>query len=252
MNKTEFLEMKNEFAEYIYRYEYFLKCGAINDCYYNHFFGKNLDEVRFYDMENKLMAAVIKLKADNKSEEEINKFIEDYKTKFNQENENIANKHKLAETIVAHNEAMPAADKKQFEEDYLKYVKEHHPIVKCFINDNEENLFKVLNELYKQNNYEGFKEVLELNKGSLSNPEYKEEDFSKISAYYYDIKKNINFDFTKKTQNYPYTKNETLKSEISVARENGEIRVRINELMAANKELHKDFKDNLGFDISLR
>ena len=31
MNRQEFDELRSEFAEYIYRYEYLLKCGYLND-----------------------------------------------------------------------------------------------------------------------------------------------------------------------------------------------------------------------------
>ncbi len=251
MNKNEFLEMKNEFAEYIYRYEYFLKCGAINDCYYNHVFGKNLDEVRKYDLENKLIMGAIKLKSENKPQEEIDKFIADFKQKFADENAKIEEKHRAADIIFANNEKLTPEERKQFEEDYLAYVKANHPIVKCFASEEEEKLFYLLNQLYKENNILGFKEVIEMNKNIFKEVEYKEEDFNQISAYFYDTKKNINADYLQKQNAYPYNKQDVLKNEISIAREMGEIKVRTNQLIASNKELHKDYIENFGEDISI-
>ena len=73
--------------------------------------------------------------------------------------------------------------KKQFEIDYLDYVKKNHPIVKCLVSPQEEQLFQILSKFYKENNYSAYKEILENNKNVFSEPEYKEEDFNKISAY---------------------------------------------------------------------
>ena len=119
MNKAEFLEMQREFAEYVYRYEYFVKCGAMNDFYYNHYFGRALDEVRFYELENSLLVEVIKRKSNNESQEEINKFIEGFKEKFNNENKIIEEKHQLADQVVDYNEKLSQDDKRQIEEEYL-------------------------------------------------------------------------------------------------------------------------------------
>ena len=35
MNKQEFNEMQDEFANYVYQYENFIKAGIINDAFYN-------------------------------------------------------------------------------------------------------------------------------------------------------------------------------------------------------------------------
>ena len=251
MNLNEFLEMKNEFAEYIYNYEYFLKCGAINDCYYNYYFSQYLDEIKFLDTESKVMASVIDMKANNEPEEKINEFVTKAKESYANEKAMIENKNRLCRTIVENNNKMSNEDKKQFEIDYLAYVKENHPIVKCFINDNEEQIFNMLNKLYKENNYSGFKGMLEMNKNSFKVPEYKEADFTKISAYYYDMKKNINADFLKKQNQYPFNKMEVLKNEISVAREAGDLKAKLSKFREANKNLHRDYELNFGKDFSL-
>ncbi len=251
MNLNEFLEMKNEFAEYIYRYEYFLKCGTINDCYYTNFFGGILREMRTTDIESKVMTTAIALKTSGKSQEEIDKYLEEQKKAFKDGEEKLALKDKLAKNIVDNNEKLSNEDKKQFEIDYLEYVKTNHPIVKCLISDQEEQLFQLISKMYKENNYSGYKEILSLNKNIFTNPEYKEEDFTKISGYYYDIKKNINADYMKKQNSYPYNKQETLKNEISVAREKGDLTAKLNEFKAANRNIHKDFINAFSTDFSL-
>ena len=252
MNKNEFLQMKNEFAEYIYRYEYFVKCGAINDLYYNHYFGRALDEVRFYELENNLMVEAIRRKNNNESLEEINKFIEGFKEKFNNENKTIEEKHQLADQVVEYNEKLTVEEKKQFEEDYLAYVKANHPIVKVIATQDEDQIFSAAQKYYNTNNIKAFKDLMEASKEAFTEVEYKEEDYTKISAYYYDIKKNINQDYMNKQNNYPFNKMDVLKNEISIARETGDIKVRKNKLAAANKEIHKDYIENFGEDLSLR
>ena len=251
MNLQEFLEMKNEFADYIYKYEYFLKCGAINDCYYLHFFGDFLDEIRKVGTENRIMAAAIAMKSEGKPQEEIDKFLADQKELYNTETEKVKNKKVFTEAVIKNNDALPMEDKKQFEIDYLDYVKKNHPIVKCLVSPQEEQLFQILSKFYKENNYSAYKEILENNKNVFSEPEYKEEDFNKISAYYYDIKKNINADFLNKSKMYPYNKQETLKNEISIARENGDLKAKLNEYKGANKNIHKDFFNAFKFEYTL-
>ena len=251
MNLNEFLEMKNEFAEYIYKYEYFLKCGAINDCYYNFYFSQYLDEIKYLDTENRIMASCIDMKRNNEPEEKINEFISKAKESYAKEKVLIDNKNRMAKAIVDNNNKMSNEDKKQFEIDYLDYVKKDHPIVKCFINDNEEQIFSMLSKLYKENNYSGFKGVLEMNKNSFKVPEYKEDDFTKISAYYYDIKKNINADYLKKQNTYPFNKMDVLKNEISVAREAGDLKAKLSKFREANKNIHRDYELSFEKDFSL-
>ncbi len=251
MNLNEFLEMKNEFAEYIYRYEYFLKCGSINDCYYNYYFSQYLDEIKFLDTESKVMASLIDMKANNETKEKMEEFTANAKKAYATEKGMIENKNRIAKQVVENNNTLPMEDKKQFEKDYLDYCKTNHPIVKCLISDEEEKLFGLINKLYKENNYSAFKEVLELNKAAFTNPEYKEEDFNKISGYYYDMKKNINSDYLKKQNIYPFSKSEVLKNEISVAREAGELKATLSKFREANKNLHKDYVMNFEVDFSL-
>lgn len=252
MNKKEFIEMQNEFAEYIYRYEYFKKAGTIADCYYHHYFSKDLDTVRFYNIENTLLVELIKMKNDNKTEEEINEYIKGFKEKFDNESKVIEEKHKIAEDVYKLCESMTAEEKSQIEKDYLEYVKIGHPIVKCLPSKDEEALFPIMSKLYRENNYNGFKEMMNNNKEIFKPVEIKEEDYPKVSGYYYEIKKGINNDFANTQNAYPYNKQETLKNEISIARETGEIKVRLNNLISVNKQLHKDYVLAFGSDISLK
>jgi len=252
MNLNEFLEMKNEFAEYIYRYEYFLKCGAINDCYYTHFFSKFLNEIRTLGIENEVMSTAIKMKSEGKSDEEINEYINKAKEGFSEDQKKIDYKTTLAEQVVANNEKLSIEDKKQFEIDYLDYVKKNHPIVKCLATEAEENAFNMISKLYKENNYYGFKSFIDMNKAIFTNPDYKEQDFNKISAYYYDIKKNINTDYQRKQNMYPYNKQDTLKNEISIARENGDLKAKLNEYKGINKSIRQDYVNYFKQDFSLK
>lgn len=251
MNYNEFLEMKSEFASYIYRYEYFLKCGTINDCYYTNFFSSMVNEIRRVDVENNVMISVIKMKNEGKSDEEIKEYLNKSKEAFKNEKDRMELKNKLAKEVVLNTDKLSNEDKKNFEEIFLDYVRKNHPVVKCLVSDEEEKLFHVLDKLYKENNYTGFKEILDMNKNLFKDAEYKEEDYNKISGYYYDMKKRINQDYMKKQQSYPYNKQETLKNDISVAREMGDLKARLNEFKAANKNIHKDYINIFENDFSI-
>ncbi|MBR6071330.1 MAG: hypothetical protein IKP77_00680 [Acholeplasmatales bacterium] len=252
MNKSEFLEMQNEFAKYVYRYEYFIKLGVITDSYYHHYFFNELESARYYNLENTLLVELIKMKNDNKTLEEINNYIKGFKDKYANENKTIEEKHKFCEKVVNNCEQLSNDEKAQFEKDYLEYVTNNHPIVKCIVSKEEEALFATLNKLYKENNYDGFKVLLNNNKEIFKPVEIDENEYSRISGYYYDVKKGINNDYANKQNGYPYNKQETMKNDISVARETGEIKVRINTLKSANKQLHKDYVLAFGNDISLK
>lgn len=251
MNKTEFKEMQNEFAGYVYRYEFFLKCGAIDDCYYNHYFGKELLKLRYYNLENTLIAECIKLKSEGKTSEEITKFIDGFRNKFFQENKIIEQKNELADKVYQNTEKLSLEDRRKFEDVYLKYVTIGHPIVKCLPSQEEEKIFPVLNKLYKENDFEEFNKIYNANIELFKDVEINEEDYSKISTYYYETKKGINADYSNKQNVYPYNKSETLKNEISIARELGEIKVRLNNLISVNKQLHKDYFLAFDADITL-
>ena len=251
MNLNEFLEMKNEFAEYIYRYEYFLKCGAINDCYYNYYFHQYLDEIKYLDTESKVMASLIDMKNNNETPEKIEEFMKNARDSYQKEKAMIEKKNMMAKAVVENNNKMSMEDKKQFEIDYLDYVKKNHPVVKCLISDEEESLFSLISKCYKENNYSGFKQILEMNKNTFTNPEYKPDDFNKISGYYYDMKKNVNADYLRKQDIYPFNKAEVLKNEMSVAREAGDLKAKLTKFREANKNIHEDYKLNFGVDFSL-
>ena len=82
MNKTEFLEMQQEMADYVYNYEYFIKCGVVFESFYNSQFYKYIQEMHYYDVENGLLLTIQEMKFKGSTEEEINAFIEKVKTKY--------------------------------------------------------------------------------------------------------------------------------------------------------------------------
>lgn len=251
MNREEFNEMKQEFGEYVYNYEFFQKSGVLYDMYYTHYYGDILEKLQRLEIENIVLDEAMKLALKGEPRENISSYLDITKNRYQKDIVNFKNKRKRAEEIYAHNEKMSKEDKDQFEKDYLDFCINVHPVVKCLANDEEHKSFMVLRNFYFENNYDAFKEFLADHKKKFKKVEYKEEEFNRISGYYYENKTRINKDFSQRNANYPYTKKDVFVDEISIAREDGELHARLTEYQRQNQDLHKAYKEVFTNDFSI-
>ncbi len=251
MNKTEFLEMQNEMADYVYNYEYFIKCGVIFEAYYNSQFYKYMEEMHYYDIENGLLLTIHEMSLKGSSEEEINAFIDKVKTKFNNEKPLLENKHKKCLEVKTRTDSLSKEQLEEIEKIYLDFVKKNHPIVKLKTTNEEKEIFPVIRMLYYENNINGLKQILEDHKDLFKDVEIPEEEYNRVNGYYYNTRIQINKDRDEKSKKYPYDKSHATEDEISIAREEGDLRTKISKLKEMNQNLRKDCKANFNREITL-
>ena len=251
MNKQEFNEMQDEFANYVYQYENFIKAGIINDAFYNQYFYNDVLRLHRIEVENNIMISALKRLEAKVDIEDVKKEITANIEKYQNEQKVIAEKELKAKAIVNVTKNMSKDDLIKLENDYLAFVKKNHPAVKCKVDSSEQQAFIIIRQMYYENNAGGFYELLDMYKNTFKDVEYDSKEYNSISGYYFEIKANINKDFNAKQKQYPYTKFEVLKDEITIARETGDIRAKINDLKRANEAVSKDFKNAFGFDLTM-
>lgn len=248
MNRQEFDELRSEFAEYIYKYEYFLKCGYLNDLYYNKTFNKDLELNALLEFENSVIYTACKEKEANKDFDPKDLFAIAVKNK-SELMESIKSKKEKSARIVERVEKMPLAERQQMENEYLNIVKLYHPVIRVFVTEEEKNVYNRIRQFYNENDANGIREIFELNKNLFAPIEYKPEQYTQVSAFFYDNQKRINADYTKKSKEYPFNMGDVLKDEITIARETGEIRTKHTQLLRSNQELKKAYKNLYGTDF---
>lgn len=250
MNREEFNELQSEFAEYIYRYEYFLKTGYLNDFYYNLKFQDDIATNSKIEYENSVMLTAIN-ESKAKPEFNLNEFLEFVKGNKKDLEANVEDKIKRAKLITGNTDRLSVDEKKDFEKLYLETIKKYHPVVRVFVDENEKKIFETLRSFYNDNNVGGFKEFLDLNKDNFKPIDYAEDTFSKVAGFYYQNQKNINADFTKKSGTYPFNKREVFKDDISISREGGEFKVNYTRLLRDNQNLKLQYKQLFGVDLDI-
>ena len=98
MNKQEFEEMKGEFALIIYNYEKFIKDCILIDYKYNSRFFDLLQKIRYYEVENGLMARCIQAHVEGK-DTEVEKIVDDFEKGYKQELDSATKKHLIATRV---------------------------------------------------------------------------------------------------------------------------------------------------------
>ena len=251
MNKEEFKELQDQFANLCYTYDKISKDGFIFDAKYTYYF-KDLVRRRFkITEENKMFQQIAIMLKNNKSDEEINSFIEEAKKNFAKEMFNFDKKIEIISPIIKHLNEMSNDEIDEVEAVYKNYAIMYHPVVKMNPSQNELQLFGLIRKIYFENNLSGLNEILENSKNFLKHIEINEDNYSKYSNYFYDTDKKIKIDIKKKTDAYPYTKFDVFDDEISIAREEGELRASVNKLSEMNQVLHKDFVELFKRDVSI-
>ena len=251
MNKQEFEELKNEFALIIYNYEKFIKDSILLDYKYNARFFDVLQKVRFYEVENALMSRCIQAHMENK-DSELEKIIDDFQKGYKQELMNAEVKHRIATRVDSHNKSLDPQAVQEFEKEYIEFIKKHHPVVNALATKPEQEAYDKLKVYYYENNIDGFKKAYEEALPTFKEIDYPEESFTKISEYYYDIRKRIGQDFTRKQTMYPFIKKDVFTDDMATAYEEGEIKANLSRLIADNKKIHADYTNTFGSDLSFK
>lgn len=250
MNREEFDELRSEFAEYIYRYEYFLKVGFINDAYYTKTFHEELEPNALLEFENSIIFAALKEKEANK-DFDVTGFLNAEKENKKVFLNNIKEKNKRTIALVEKLDKMTSEEKKNIEIKYLDIVKKYHPVVRVFVSEEEKIIYNKLREFYNNNEMGAFDEILSLNVNVFQPIDYKPEMYNNVSGFFYDNQKRINADYSKKSKEYPFNIGEALKDEITIAREKGDLKAKHTELLRSNQDLKKHYKELFGNDFSL-
>ncbi|MCR5232149.1 MAG: hypothetical protein K6B64_05830 [Acholeplasmatales bacterium] len=249
MNKQEFEELKNEFALIIYNYEKFIKDNILLDYKYNARFFDLLQKVRYYEVENGLMARSIQ--AHNEGQDSVlPKILSDFEAGYKQELANADTKHRIAVKVNDYNKKVAPEVTAEFEKEYVEFIKLHHPVVHALAPKEEQDIYEKLKVYYYENNYEGFKKAYAEAMPKFQDIEYPEDMYTKISEYYYDIRKRIGQDFQKKQTVYPFIKKDVFTDEMSEAYEEGELKANLSKVIADNKKIHKDYVKTFGQDIT--
>ena len=248
MNKQEFEEMKGEFALIIYNYEKFIKDCILIDYKYNSRFFDLLQKIRYYEVENGLMARCIQAHVEGK-DTEVEKIVDDFEKGYKQELDSATKKHLIATRVNDYNSKLDPEKVKEFEVYYVDFISKHHPVVHALASKEEQEVYEKLKVYYYENNIDGFMKQFNDSLNTFKEVEYPEEMYSKISQYYYDIRQRIGQDYAKKQQVYPFVKKDVFNDEMSIAYEEGELKTHLNKLMADNKKIHQDFIKAFGSDL---
>ncbi|MGM9970721.1 MAG: hypothetical protein ACI35S_10050 [Anaeroplasma sp.] len=248
MNKQEFNELQNEFGQYVYRYEYFIKKGYLLDLRYNYTFYDILYQTHKIEIECGLLQSILKMNEENKSEKEISNFVEkvlnDYKDKENK----IVEKYNFSKIVIDNYDKQTQDEKEDFEKYYEDYVINFSPIVKIMVPKTAKPIVDTLKSFYNNNNIDGFKELFELNKEIFRVIDIPEEQYNGISAFYYQNKLNINKDYNQKVSKYPYNKEKVFDNDMSIKAEEGELLIHLSNVKKLCNALHKDYESIYGKD----
>ena len=250
MNKEEFNELQKEFADYVYRYEYFLKCGYLNDLYYNQEFKEEIKRNSELEFENSALYTAINEK-QTKPDFDLDKYLEFAKGQLKLLHSNIEEKQRKAEYTVGNSERLTVDQKKDFEKEYLDVINKYHPVVRVFVQEKEKEIYNRLRAFYNNNDIAGFKEFLDLNKNVFAPIDYADDTYTKVAGFYYQNQKSINADYTKKVDTYPYNKAKVLTDDIAIARERAELSVGYTKLTRDNQSLKAKFKEIFGTDFAI-
>ncbi len=207
--------------------------------------------MHYYDVENGLLMTINEMFLKGSTEDEINAFIEKVKNKFNGEKSFIENKHNKCIEVKVRTSTLTEEQINEIEQIYLDFVRKNHPIVKLKTSVEEKKIFPAIRMLYYENNLEGLKQILEDYKDIFKEVEISEDEYNSVNGYYYNTRIQLNKDRDTKSKKYPYNKSQTTLDEISIAREEGDLRTHISKLKEMNQSLRKDSLKNFNKEITL-
>lgn len=249
MNKKEFEEMQIEFAEFVYKYKVFIKSGYLFDLKYNRRFFKFLVECQELEIKISLMKQAIDLAAEGNNRDEIFENLVKALEKLPEEKAKFLKKNDYANQIMELNDKLTDENIKEFENIYYQYIFDYHPFVRVALPESVKPIIDLLDRFYYENNKGAFVEMLELNKKTLTALPIQEEHYNQVSQFYYELRKKINSEYHQRAKNYPYDRLNLFDDEMTVAREEGDILLKISNYKKVFDEMLKDFVNLFGKDF---
>ena len=250
MNKQEYQEMRQEFADLVYRFEAFLKNGFLVDCRYNAIFYDSLKTVRRSEAEIGVIAHAIQLK-NKKNINDILKMLDEAKKNFKSELTQTEQKHsycvQLLNIIDKFDESVFNDCEKRFKEFILNY----HPVICLNPSVEAKTAYDMLKRFYFECNHLGFAEYLATVKEKFEVKPIEEDRYTEASQVYFKFRMQINETLDKMKNTYPYNKAEIFKDEMTVMAEKDDLEIKSKKLNDALAAARRDFKNNFGFDFTL-
>ncbi len=249
MEYKDFELIQNQLIEILIDYSYFLKKGAQLDYKYCYTFKDEIAADFKIRNENTMLMTAIQMLADKKSLDEVDNYIEEYKKNYavglNQMNQ------KLLISTNATNNRLDDEHQKLLDDHFNEMIKNYYPALR--MTDDQEYIrsFELLQLLYQQNNYDTYFASYELFKDKFVKKDYHGVNLEKYANFYFTFMQRITVDTNQRKNKFPYIKEEVFEDEITVAREKGDFKARINKLIEANKAIKKDFKEVYGEIIEL-
>lgn len=246
---NEFIKLQEQVKDILVNYTYFLKKGAqLNFKYTASFKDEILKDFKIRN-ENTMLITAITMLNDKKKLEEVDNYINDYKKNYSKDLINLNNRI-IASTNILNNE-LTLELKEELEKHFVELVKNYYPALRLEENSEYIKAFELLQSLYQQNNYNTYFASYELFKNLFTLKDYHGVDFDRYATIYMNLMQQITTDTVKRKQAYPYIKEEVFEDEISLAREKGDFKARINKLLEANASIKKDFVEIYGEMVEL-
>lgn len=251
MNSNDFKEIQEQFGETMYAYEQYLKKGYLLDMMYNYHFNDYIVKEYRLNIENELLKNVLEMLNAKESLDSVEAYISNAK-KINAENLiALDKKFREATQVVNVTDNLSEDMDESFETSFKEFVMVSHPAIKITVTKEEADMFSQLRRFYFTNNYSGFLACLELFEKSFAASSIKEDKYEEAARYYYDMMSEMKVDANKKSNLYPYDKENVFEDDITLASENAEFKGRIRVLTELNQSLQKDVLQIYGEEIKL-
>ncbi len=253
MNKKEFMELQAQLADVVVAYETFCKKGHLLDLRFNYALNELLVKEEYLRYENGLLAGICTMIIDKKGLDKVEAYVKQQREEYAKRIVARTQKVSHAAHILKVMKELPNEIIDLLEDSFKEYVINYHPAVKFISSEDENILYEHLKKFYYENNYSGFKEMLDLNKNLLKKASFDDdEEFQlKVINYYYGIMEEMATDVNKRRTEYPYNIEPIFNDKLSIAAYEGELRALISKLADGNKALHEDLINLYGEDITL-
>ena len=250
MNKQEYTEMRQEFAQKIYEYELYLKRGFLTDCRYNVTYFDALKALRRCEAEVALITQAINSKPTHKIEDILNALTH-AKEEYKKESQTTENKHNYCVQLLS---IIDKFDKSVFEQSEIKFrdfIVNYHPVVCLNSSKEAKQTYDMLKRFYFECNHIGFDEFLKTNLEIFDIGNIEEDRYVEASQVYYNFRNTIDNALKNLENQYPYNKIAVFNDEMTVLAEKDDLEIKAKKLAEGLKNAKKDFFDNFGFDFSI-
>lgn len=251
MNKKEFDEILYDYSKKINIFERINKEAYLLDMKYIFTFKEYSIDDFLYTQENKSLFEIIQKINDKENMEAVDKFIQEKKLEMDKLKKFINNKNIAANQINIHQGELTEEVKKEIEDLFFDFCQKYHPAVKMKVSKQEANLYYNLRQAYFEDNFAMLDSLYNEYKKAFDVISFNESQYIEVAQYYYETSRGTDNQIYKMKHEYPLVKENVFEDELSIAREKSELRVHLNKLKEANKNLHKDIINLYGEDINL-